>query len=126
MLPGFEPGTFALSARRTTNCAIAPLYSFNFLLSSLFFTLCCCYLFSFFQGFCVLGTGCVLLCFGYLFVYSLYAFHTCNILSPNEVIEKYCANSWYTQQLKNVIKHFILFLITKAYNTFSTLVHMNT
>ena len=28
MLPGFEPGTFALSARRTTNCAIAPL-TFN-------------------------------------------------------------------------------------------------
>ena len=25
VLPGFEPGTFALSARRTTNCAIAPL-----------------------------------------------------------------------------------------------------
>ena len=29
VLPGFEPGTFALSARRTTNCAIAPVYIKN-------------------------------------------------------------------------------------------------
>ena len=36
VLPGFEPGTFALSARRTTNCAIAPvhiqLFSFFYLI----------------------------------------------------------------------------------------------
>lgn len=44
VLPGFEPGTFALSARRTTNCAIAPftlffsfLFSFHFSFASRLF-----------------------------------------------------------------------------------------